>query len=144
MAYLEHYGTPRHSGRYPWGSGKNPQRSQDILTRAKELEKQGLSRVEIANAFGMSTTDYRAMYKIASENVKRDAMRRCQELKEKGYSVAAIQRSTGLPWSTVKNYLDPTKQTKIDATTNIANGLKEKLKTQPYLDIKLLRFQLLY
>lgn len=135
MAYLEHYGTPRHSGRYPWGSGKNPQRSQDILTRAKELEKQGLSRVEIANAFGMSTTDYRAMYKIASENVKRDAMRRCQELKEKGYSVAAIQRSTGLPWSTVKNYLDPTKQTKIDATTNIANGLKEKLKTQPYLDI---------
>lgn len=135
MAYLEHYGTPRHSGRYPWGSGKNPQRSQDILTRAKELEKQGLSRVEIANAFGMSTTDYRAMYKIASENVKRDAMRHCRELKEKGYSVAAIQRSTGLPWSTVKNYLDPTKQTKIDATTNIANGLKEKLKTQPYLDI---------
>ena len=22
--YLEHYGTPRHSGRYPWGSGENP------------------------------------------------------------------------------------------------------------------------
>ena len=21
---LEHYGTPRHSGRYPWGSGDNP------------------------------------------------------------------------------------------------------------------------
>lgn len=21
---LEHYGTPRHSGRYPWGSGENP------------------------------------------------------------------------------------------------------------------------
>ena len=21
---LYHYGTPRHSGRYPWGSGKNP------------------------------------------------------------------------------------------------------------------------
>ena len=21
---LEHYGTPRHSGRYPWGSGKDP------------------------------------------------------------------------------------------------------------------------
>ena len=22
--YLCHYGTPRHSGRYPWGSGKEP------------------------------------------------------------------------------------------------------------------------
>ena len=21
---IEHYGTPRHSGRYPWGSGENP------------------------------------------------------------------------------------------------------------------------
>ena len=21
---LMHYGTPRHSGRYPWGSGENP------------------------------------------------------------------------------------------------------------------------
>ena len=27
---LYHYGTPRHSGRYPWGSGENPyQRNQD-------------------------------------------------------------------------------------------------------------------
>lgn len=135
MAYLEHYGTPRHSGRYPWGSGKNPQHSQNILTRAKELEAQGLSRVQIANAFGMSTTDYRAMYKIASENVKRDNMRRCVELKEKGYSVAAIQRATGLPWSTVKNYLDPAKQLKVDKTTTIANELKKQLEDKPYLDI---------
>lgn len=21
---IEHYGTPRHSGRYPWGSGEDP------------------------------------------------------------------------------------------------------------------------
>lgn len=28
---LEHYGTKRHSGRYPWGSGENPyQRSGDF------------------------------------------------------------------------------------------------------------------
>lgn len=24
MTYLEHYGVPKRSGRYPWGSGKNP------------------------------------------------------------------------------------------------------------------------
>jgi hypothetical protein len=22
---LKHYGTPRHSGRYPWGSGEDPE-----------------------------------------------------------------------------------------------------------------------
>ena len=31
---LEHYGTKRHSGRYPWGRGENPyQRSRDFLAR---------------------------------------------------------------------------------------------------------------
>ena len=39
---LKHYGTPRHSGRYPWGSGKNPQRSKDIRARRNELRKQGM------------------------------------------------------------------------------------------------------
>ena len=38
---LEHYGTPRHSGRYPWGSGKDPQRSKDFLQRVKELREEG-------------------------------------------------------------------------------------------------------
>ena len=37
--YLEHYGTPRHSGRYPWGSGKNPYQhdSADWLARVDQL-----------------------------------------------------------------------------------------------------------
>lgn len=31
---LMHYGTPRHSGRYPWGSGDDPyQHSGDFLSR---------------------------------------------------------------------------------------------------------------
>lgn len=35
--YLEHYGTPRHSGRYPWGSGKDPQRNRDLISRAQNM-----------------------------------------------------------------------------------------------------------
>lgn len=46
---LMHYGTPRHSGRYPWGSGENPyQRNGDFLSRVDELKGQGLSDTEIA------------------------------------------------------------------------------------------------
>ena len=46
---LMHYGTPRHSGRYPWGSGDNPyQHSGDFLSRVNELHKQGLSEKEIS------------------------------------------------------------------------------------------------
>lgn len=37
---LLHYGMPRRSGRYPWGSGKDPyQHSGDFLSRVDELTK---------------------------------------------------------------------------------------------------------
>lgn len=40
---LEHYGTKRHSGRYPWGSGDNPyQHSGDFLSRVETLKKNGM------------------------------------------------------------------------------------------------------
>ena len=39
---LMHYGMPRRSGRYPYGSGENPyQHSGDLLGRVQELRKQG-------------------------------------------------------------------------------------------------------
>ena len=30
---LYHYGTPRHSGRYPWGSGENPYQGDEMFQR---------------------------------------------------------------------------------------------------------------
>ena len=39
---LMHYGMPRRSGRYPWGSGEDPyQHGRDFLSRVEELKKQG-------------------------------------------------------------------------------------------------------
>lgn len=36
---LMHYGMPRRSGRYPWGSGDNPyQHSGDFLSRVEEMK----------------------------------------------------------------------------------------------------------
>ena len=41
---LMHYGMPRRSGRYPWGSGDDPyQHSKDFLGRVEELRKQGIT-----------------------------------------------------------------------------------------------------
>ena len=57
---LMHYGMPRRSGRYPWGSGENPyQHSGDFLSRVDELKSQGMSDTEIAKAMGLTTTQYR-------------------------------------------------------------------------------------
>lgn len=133
--YLLHYGTPRHSGRYPWGSGKNPQRNKNFLSRANDLKKQGLTEKEIAEAMGYSTTQYRAMYSIAVNEKKKDDIDRVLKLRDKGYSQAAISRETGFPESTVRNYLKPGYQARKDTASRIADVLKEQIEERPYLDV---------
>ena len=56
---LMHYGKGHldggHSGRYPWGSGKNPeQRSNSFLKYVNEQREKGLSLQEIAEGMGKS------------------------------------------------------------------------------------------
>ena len=57
---LEHYGMPRRSGRYPWGSGEDPYQhgSQDFLSRVEELKKQGWTETaeNVKKAFGENVT----------------------------------------------------------------------------------------
>ena len=58
---LQHYGTPRHSGRYPWGSGDNPyQRTKDFHRVYNELKAQGMTDKEMAEHFGCSINDLKA------------------------------------------------------------------------------------
>ena len=132
---LEHYGTPRHSGRYPWGSGKNPQRNRNFLQRADELAAQGLSKKEIANAFGLSTGDYVAMRKIYKNQVDAENQMRAIKLHNKQWSNTAIAKELGVSEGTVRNMLNPSKKQREDTVANIANELKEVLKDKPYLDI---------
>lgn len=65
---LMHYGMPRRSGRYPWGSGDNPyQHSGDFLSRVEELKKEGLSDLEIAKSMGLSSTQFRVQKSLAKD-----------------------------------------------------------------------------
>ena len=45
---LMHYGMPRRSGRYPWGSGEDPHQhgSRDFLGRVDELRKSKFEYVD--------------------------------------------------------------------------------------------------
>ena len=135
MSELYHYGTPRHSGRYPWGSGKNPQRNKNFLQRADELKKQGLSEKEIAEAFGISTTQYRAKRKIAANERDKALLAETLRLKEKGYSNVEIGKRIGKNESYVRSVLKESRQQKIDSTTQLANVLKDQIERHPYLDV---------
>lgn len=132
---VKHYGTPRHSGRYPWGSGKNPQRSKNFLQRDDELKRQGLTEKERAEAWGMSTGQYRAMRSNAKNEQQKDDIRRVQKLRDAGNSIAAISRETGIPDSTVRNYLKPNFQARRDRASILADQLKEQIADRTYLDV---------
>lgn len=132
---LLHYGTPRHSGRYPWGSGKNPQRNKNFLARAEELKKQGLSDTEVAKMMGLSTTQYRAMKSIAKHEQRAANHAQAARLKETGMSYAAIAREMGVPESSVRAMLKEEYAERADAVTNVANMLKEQVADKTYLDI---------
>ena len=133
--YLEHYGTPRHSGRYPWGSGKNPQRSKNFLQREKELKAQGLTEKEIAKAFGISTYDLRNRHAVATNEEKMEKYNQVKKLGDKGMSPKAISERTGLPEPTVRSYLKRTEDFHTSKTIKIADNLESMLKERPYLDV---------
>jgi DNA-binding CsgD family transcriptional regulator len=138
MSYLEHYGTKRHSGRYPWGSGKEPyQSSESFLGHVQELRDQGLSDVEIAVGMGINTTQLRARYHIAT-NEKRAADRTfALRLKDKGYSNVAIGERMGINESSVRSLLDPAIHERKMMTANTANALKTAIARSKYIDVGL-------
>ena len=56
---LVHYGTPRHSGRYPWGSGKDPyQHCTDFLSRVQYMVDNGVSDEDIAKSMGLTKQEF--------------------------------------------------------------------------------------
>lgn len=136
-SYLAHYGTPRHSGRYPWGSGENPyQRNANFRNHVLELRKQGLTNSQIAKGMGMSQKEMMAKMSLAySENRAADKAM-VEKLRDKGYSNSAIGRRMGINESTVRSLLNESIQERKNQATNTADQLERVLKEQGgYLDV---------
>ena len=133
---LEHYGTPRHSGRYPWGSGENPYQGDEMFQKhLSKLRKRGLTNTEIAKSMGISTTKLRAKIDIAGENATkwRDSM--IYKLHDKGYNNSAIARQLQIPDTTVGNVLRRENQSKVSSVRAVADTLKKSIKDQKYVDV---------
>ena len=93
---LIHYGMPRRSGRYPWGSGKDPyQHSGDFLSRVEQLSKSGMSEKEIAEFMCLTTTQLRIQKSMAKEERRSLEVATAKGLREKGYSLKEIANQMG-------------------------------------------------
>ena len=135
---LAHYGVKRKSGRYPWGSGKDPQQhSGDLLSTIKDLKAKGLSETEIAKGLGMTTTQLRAQKSIAKNEKRKADAAMVARLKEKGMSNTAIGRRMGINESSVRALLDPTLKERAGSTEALAKELKKSVGKDGLVDVGL-------
>lgn len=134
---LVHYGTKRHSGRYPWGSGDEPyQRTGDYLARIEELTKDGLSEAQIAEYFGQTTTQFRKEKSLAINTRKDLEYETIMSLKKKGYSNYKIAEMMGLPnESSVRSKIESKDKGKRDLIKGTSDFLKQKIDEHGIIDV---------
>ena len=141
---LEHYGTKRHSGRYPWGSGDNPyQHSGDFLSRVEELKKKGLSEKEILETindslpdeYKMGLTEFRTARQNAGHDRKALEYDQIRALKDDGLGWKEIGDKLGMSESSVRSKYNNAIGEKASQAEKIAATLKEEVDKKGMIDI---------
>lgn len=141
---LEHYGTKRHSGRYPWGSGDNPyQHSGDFLSRVEELKKKGLSEKEILETindslpdeYKMVLTEFRTARQKAGHDRKALEYDQIRALKDDGLGWKEIGDKLGMSESSVRSKYNNAIGEKASQAEKIAATLKEEVDKKGMIDI---------
>ena len=135
---LLHYGTPRHSGRYPWGSGDNPyQHESYFMSEVNRMRKEGKNDTEIANSMNMSTTEFRSKITIASEHIRQQKRERALYLYGKGYNKSKIAEIMDISEGAVRGYLKP-QNDKVSPKSNTVEKalyLKDQVDAKGMIDV---------
>ena len=137
---LEHYGMPRRSGRYPWGSGEDPyQHNQDFLSRVEALKKQGWTETaeNIKKAFGENVTleDYRNEKSWCNYERRLLQVNRVKSLLADGKNKSEIAREMGINESTVRSLLNEKSEERMKVAAQTADFLKQQVAEKGMIDV---------
>lgn len=133
---IKHYGTPRHSGRYPWGSGENPyQRTNKFQTHVDKLRKRGLTDNEIAKSMNMNSREFRSKITIEKEKDRSYKQEQVLKLHDKGMGNTAIAKQLHMPESSVRRYISQGHDVNVAPTISAANALAKRVKDAGYIDV---------
>ena len=143
---LEHYGTKRHSGRYPWGSGETPyQHSGDFISRVDKLKAKDLGEKDILEAinrtlpeeYKLGASEFRVARSKAGHDRKALQWEQIQTIKKDNPNMGwtEIGQKLGLPESTVRSMYKNGVGTKKDQAEKIAEVLKKEVDKKGMLDI---------
>lgn len=146
--FIEHYGIKRRSGRYPWGSGKEPyQSSRDFLGRVEEMRKSGFTYTDddgktwtgdnaIAKSLGYNSTDFRTVYAIAKDERRSYDVATARRLATKeGMNTSEIGRKMGINESSVRSLLNPHSESKMKQARETADFLKKEVDEKGMIDV---------
>jgi hypothetical protein len=134
---LIHYGVPKRSGRYPWGSGGDPyQHSGDFLSRVEELTNKGMSEKEVAGAIGLTTTQLRVQKSLANAERRGLDVATARGLREKGYSLSQITEKMGYKNdSSVRTLLNEDTEKNMNQAAKTADFLKKQIDEKGMIDV---------
>lgn len=128
--FIIHYGTPRHSGRYPWGSGAKYQRSLNFASMVQQLRKEGLSDEEIAKRLKVKNVpELKLRYSIARNENRASDRARAIALRDKGYGPSEIGRIMGRNESSIRKLLDDETAIRWEATKNASQVIKDSIES---------------
>jgi DNA-binding CsgD family transcriptional regulator len=141
--YLEHYGTPRHSGRFPWGSGENPYQHEDWyddaskwLKRVEDYQKQGLTNAQIAEKMDCSTTQLISWKSVAVHQRQSIQISKAKEMRDQGKNNSEIARALGVSEGTVRNWFkNNTVEVNASKGINTAKFLEKQIDEKGIIDI---------
>ena len=126
---LAHYGMPRRSGRYPYGSGEKPyQHGKDFLSRVEELKKNGWEETpeNIMKEFGLKTSQYRIEKKICNDERKLYKIARIKSLQKDGLGPTEIGKIMGINESSVRSALKDSVELNTKKARETADFLKKQ------------------
>jgi hypothetical protein len=129
MPYLSHYGTPRKSGRYPWGSGGTK------LAKGNALLAKGFTELEVSKALKIPLEEWRNQKAIAKGEAKESERIFVTRQRESGMSVQAIAKMVKKPASTVRDLLKPYANQKFRIVKNTADILIAAIKKDKFVDV---------
>ena len=139
---LEHYGMPRRSGRYPYGSGEDPyQHGRDFLGRVEEMRKSGFTYIDkdgkkytgdtaIAKSMGLSTSQLRTEVGLAKDERRMLQVATIKSLKEDGLGASEIGRKMGINESTVRSLLKESSESNMVKAKETADFIRKNIEEQ--------------
>lgn len=145
---LAHYGMPRRSGRYPWGSGEDPyQHNRDFIGRVEKMREEGYTYFDektgkmytgdtaIAKGLGLTTSQFRTELSICNSERRMLKVARAKSLRDDGLNTSEIAREMGVNESTVRSWFDEKSESRMNKAREIADTIQKRIDEVGMVDV---------